>query len=356
MCPPSDRERASDEKEVERLFKDITTGMLRRKRGADYDLSDSDDGGEARRRLKRRQFAKMQKALFSDERVKKMAQLPGNQAFLRTMEDRGSADELDIVAAPAELSGGESPSQSQSGSASQSNRRGVRGVVADSQPMGPLGGSGQNRGSRLTGHAGRTSGGKKASNMREIREALWNLLEEPKGSIIPITEAGGSDSEAEDEPCPAGRIDKEHEAPKGRLAGVPVVDRLWLKRNASKAAASSSARLAFAAPRAASTTSSFRAPSLLRRATTNSLASTSSGSSSTGWAAEAPASSRNGYGEEAKIRKTAGKRSGVNSFAMEDARRDKIHETERRRQERRTKGAEKRVGVVGGLLRMGSFE
>ncbi len=55
---------------MEKLFKDITTGMLRRKRGAgDYDLSDSDDGGEAKRRMKRRQFAKMQKALFADERV-----------------------------------------------------------------------------------------------------------------------------------------------------------------------------------------------------------------------------------------------------------------------------------------------
>ncbi len=41
---------------MEQLFKDITNGMLRRKRGADYDLSDSDDGGEARKRMKHQQL------------------------------------------------------------------------------------------------------------------------------------------------------------------------------------------------------------------------------------------------------------------------------------------------------------
>ena len=49
---------------MERLFKDITNGTLRRKRGADYDLSDSDDDGEARRAMKRREFARMRKALL----------------------------------------------------------------------------------------------------------------------------------------------------------------------------------------------------------------------------------------------------------------------------------------------------
>ena len=46
--------------------------MLRRKRGADYDLSDSDDEGEARRRRKQREFAKMRKALLEDEEIGKI--------------------------------------------------------------------------------------------------------------------------------------------------------------------------------------------------------------------------------------------------------------------------------------------
>jgi mediator of replication checkpoint protein 1 len=68
----SDKERASDEKQVEKLFKDITNGILRRKRGADYDLSDSDDDLEARRRRKQREFAKMRKALLEDEKLGKI--------------------------------------------------------------------------------------------------------------------------------------------------------------------------------------------------------------------------------------------------------------------------------------------
>src|SRR5436190_19002525 len=75
--------------------------MLRRKRGGDWnDLDDDDDGGEARRRLKRRQFAKMQRALFADERISKVAENPRNQAFLRTIEDRGSDDDMDFIFAP----------------------------------------------------------------------------------------------------------------------------------------------------------------------------------------------------------------------------------------------------------------
>ncbi|KAG6034858.1 hypothetical protein E4U41_006350, partial [Claviceps citrina] len=110
-----DRERAQDEQQVEKLFKDLTKGMLRRKRGSGFDLSDSDSDGEARRRMKRRQFAKMQRALFADERVKKMAenQDPGNLAFLRSLEDRGGDGdgELDMLlyGAEEEEEGGSPP-------------------------------------------------------------------------------------------------------------------------------------------------------------------------------------------------------------------------------------------------------
>ena len=83
----------STEKHVEKLFRDITTGMLRRKRNHGS-LSDSDgDDEEARRRHKRRQFAKMQRALMSDERIKKIAEKPGSLAFLRTLEDREEEDD-----------------------------------------------------------------------------------------------------------------------------------------------------------------------------------------------------------------------------------------------------------------------
>ncbi|KAM6486985.1 MRC1-like domain-containing protein [Trichoderma sp. SZMC 28011] len=339
----ADRERISDEKEVEKLYKDITSGMLRRKRGADYDLSDSDDGGEARRRMKRRQFAKMQKALFADERVKKMAENPGNQAFLRTIEDRGSDDEMDfleIVDAPA--SQGEE-SQSQSEQPEQQQPR----IVPDSQPRKPLGSAGDNR---APAHMRRTKDGKKPSNIGEVRETLSDLLEDGRGSsVIPATVVG-SDSEDE-ESRPASRGNKENHSPASRRTRNAVVDRISLKRNASSTLSSSN-RPAFAAAGASS--SSFKVPaSLLRRATTNSsLLSTASTSSSS----TAAGGSGSGFGEEAKIKKGAGKKSGINGFSRDNEKLARMQENERRRQEKKVRGAESRAGLVGGLLGKGSFE
>ncbi|KAM0251685.1 hypothetical protein ACHAQJ_008055 [Trichoderma viride] len=345
----ADRERINDEKEVEKLYKDITSGMLRRKRGADYDLSDSDDGGEARRRMKRRQFAKMQKALFTDERVKKMAENPGNQAFLRTMEDRGSDDDMDfleIVDAPASQT---EESQSQSEQPEQQQQQQPQ-IIPDSQPRKPLGSAGDNR---APASMRRTKDGKKPSNIGEVRETLSDLLEDGRhSSVIPATEIG---SDSEDENArPASRGNKENTSPASRRSRNAVVDRISLKRNASSTLSSSN-RLAFASAGASS--SSFKVPaSLLRRATTNSsllsTASTASSSSST----TAAGGSGSGFGEEAKIKKGAGKKSGINGFARDNDKLARMQENERRRQEKKVRGAESRAGLVGGLLGKGSFE
>ncbi|PNP43808.1 hypothetical protein TGAMA5MH_04090 [Trichoderma gamsii] len=351
----ADRERINDEKEVEKLYKDITSGLLRRKRGADYDLSDSDDGGEARRRMKRRQFAKMQKALFSDERVKKMAENPGNQAFLRTMEDRGSDDEMDfleIVDAPASQ-GEESQSQSEQPDQPEQQQQQQRQIIPDSQPRKPLGNAGDNR---APAHMRRTKDGKKPSNIGEVRETLSDLLEDGRhSSVIPATEVG-SDSEDE-EARPASRGNKENHSPASRRSRNVVVDRISLKRNASSGLSSSSNRLAFTT--AGGSSSSFKVPaSLLRRATTNSsllsTASTTTSSSSTTMATGSGSGS--GFGEEAKIKKGAGKKSGINGFARDNEKLARMQENERRREEKKVRGAESRAGLVGGLLGKGSFE
>ncbi|KAL3608128.1 hypothetical protein FPOAC2_03121 [Fusarium poae] len=329
----ADRERVEDEKQVEKLFKDITTGMLRRKRGAGYDLDDSDDDGEARRRMKRRQFAKMQQALFADERVKKIAENPGNQAFLKTIEDRGSDDEMDFLDAPEEAN---ESSQSQSQDEEGSKTR----TVPDSQPQRLLGPAGN----RAPAYLRRTKDGKKPSNIGEVRETLSDLLEEPHGSIIPATEAG-SDSEGEEEAHGQARGDNENDESNPRRGRVVVVDRITLKRNSSSNVSSS--RLAFAT----ASSSSFKVPALLRRATTNSFVSGTASTPSSG--TSMPAS---GFGEEAKIKKGASKKSGVHAFARDSERRAKLEQNERKREERKVKGAERRIGVVGGLLGKGSFE
>lgn len=337
--------------------------MLRRKRGADYDLSDSDDGGEARKRMKRRQFAKMQKALFADERVKKMAENPGNQAFLRTIEDRASDDEMDFLDVVDE------PSQeaSQSEPQSQDERSGPTGeprvqVVPDSQPRPALSSAHQNR---PPAHQRRVKNGKKPANIGEVRETLSDLLEDERsGSVIPATEAG-SDSEDEEVPPSPARSNKENRAPgslrRSGSGSSGVVDRLSLRRNPSSgggaAGSGSSSRLAFSAAHAGSS-SSFKVPALLRRATTNSLMSTSSTDSaaSSSSSAAAAASASGGFGDEAKVKRAASKRSGVNAFARESDARSRLQKSEMKREARKVKGAERRVGVVGGLLARGSFE
>ncbi|KAK0384917.1 hypothetical protein NLU13_7396 [Sarocladium strictum] len=355
----AERERIEDEQGMEKLYKDVTTGNLRRKRGADYDLSDSDDGGEARRRMKRRQFAKMQKALYADERVKKIAENPGNQAFLRTIQDQGSDDEMDLL-------GMDEPAEEEQNSTATPPGINEGQTVPDSQPRKALGDAAENH--RAPAHLRRTKDGKKPSHIGEVRQTLSSLLEEREASIIPATQAD-SDSEDEDESNisrqASFRSDKENDGPNPRRGRVAVVDRISLKRNNSSAVSTS--RLAFATTANGPGASAIKIPAFLRRASSaasSSLGSVATTSSTTG---AATATATGSFGEEAKIKKPTGARgrSGIHGFgsarggagmAAESEAMAKVRESERRRQAKRAKGAERRMGAVGGLLGKGSFE
>ncbi|KAK4158522.1 MRC1-like domain-containing protein [Chaetomidium leptoderma] len=377
----ADRERAADEKQVDKLFHDITTGMLRRKRTGNWDeLSDSDDGGEARRRQKRRQFAKMQRALLADERISKVAENPRNQAFLRTIEDRGSDDEMDFIFAPPPP-----PPAGLERQDSLASTTGQAAVIPNSQPQ-----------TAPAPNPRRTKEGKKPSNIGEIRESLSNLLDEPyhaSSSFIPATELGSSGDEADEQEDADSRRQSSHSASSNkenrnpRRSGKPntaiIIDRINLKRNASSASTSTSNKLAFTSATTTTTTSTtltaggggggtgraagssgsgsgtFRVPALLRRATTNSLLSTSSSStsSSTGVTTSTSTGGSNSNSSNTmKIKKTAGKRSGVSYLARETERRAAVAEAERRREARKWRGAEGRVKAVGGLFGGGKFE
>ncbi|XXH03903.1 hypothetical protein Hte_010311 [Hypoxylon texense] len=357
----ADRERAADAAQVDKLFRDITTGMLRKRRRGDgnndFDLSDSDDGGEARRRMKRRQFAKMQKALFADERIGKIAENPRNAAFLKSIEDRNSDDEWDIgesAADGAPQSGADDESQSQGQDVVPST---AEQAIPNSQPTGDARkrAHADDHAPRPPPNARRTKNGIRPSSLTDVRKELSNLLEEPNGSaasIIPATEIG-SDSEDEERPrTSSGSSNKENSRP-----DVAVVDRIKLKRDSSSLSTTStstgpSSRLAFAAPSAAA--GGFKVPALLRRATTNSLMSNSSSSSTSTSTTNTPSAKT---GEESKLlKKTAGKRSGINYFARENERRAAVADKEKRREARKWKGAEGRSKVVGGLFGGGKFE
>ncbi|KAI1331782.1 hypothetical protein F5Y16DRAFT_359242 [Xylariaceae sp. FL0255] len=369
----ADRARAEDAAQVDKLFRDITTGMLRKKRraggdGHDFDLSDSDDGGEARRRMKRRQFAKMQKALFADERIEKIAENPRNAAFLKSIEDRNSDDEWDFgdnfAADATSTSGDDSQPQAQ---ASQGEE-----AIPDSQPPA----TGRKR-SRMDDHTSRsdsklrrTHDGARPASIAEVRRSLSSLLEEPNGSVgsvIPATYDGSDEEDGGERPSTANSNKENHRPTKQHRGSAAVVDRITLKRNSSSTISASS-RLAFAANQSSASSGGFKVPALLRRATTNSLISNSSTSSavappimsttSLNGSAGGSLNTAGSFSEEGKgvLKKNAGKRSGINYFAHENERRAKVADAEKRREAKKWKGAEGRGKVVGGLFGSGSFE
>ncbi|KAI0015121.1 MRC1-like domain-containing protein [Xylariomycetidae sp. FL0641] len=356
----ADRERAADAAQVDKLFHDITTGMLRKRRrggggGNDFDLSDSDDGGEARRRRKRRQFAKMQKALFADERIGKIAENPRNAAFLRSIEDRGDSEDDDDIMIDSFVEP-EPESQDQGQEAGGEGEE----AIPDSQPLAQTVG-GRKR-SRLDDQAAtarpppaaRRTKDARPTSLAAVRRELSSLLDDThhpeasNDSVIPATELGSDDEAADD-------ADKENQQ-RAKPAPAAVVDRISLQRSGSSNGLSSmttsttTGRLAFeAGPGAAA----FKVPALLRRATTNSLVSNSSGSSAgSGHGSVGGAAG----GAEGKLKKTAGRRANVASFARETERQAKVRDAERRREEKKVRSAEGRGKVVGGLFRGGSFE
>lgn len=328
--------------------------MLRRKRGADYDLSDSDDGGEARRQMKRRQFSKMQKALFTDERISKVAENPRNQAFMRTIEDVGSDDEMDFLFEPPPPQAKDSQQQC----STEMRNDQEQATVPDSQPTAAMSAPAK----KAPASNRRTKDGKRPSNIGEIRETLSNLLEEPSGNaMIPATDPG-SDSDGDGDG--GETANKENANPRRARHAGPVVDRISLKRqgssNVSTGGGGGGGKLAFAAQNsAAGGGGGFRVPALLRKATTNSLIGGSTGSSGgsggTG-AAMAAGGSAGGFGEEAKIKKNAGKRSGISYLARENDRRAAVTEAEKRREQKKFRAVEGRSKAVGGLFGAGKFE
>ncbi|KFY44890.1 hypothetical protein V494_01256 [Pseudogymnoascus sp. VKM F-4513 (FW-928)] len=336
----ADRERAADEQQVNKLFKDITSGMLRKKRGADYDLSDSDDDGEARRRMKRREFAKMRKALLADEQIGKIAENPKRAAFLRAIEDRNDEDQ-DMIFLDDEIVDAENAASSQPVANDEDSQDAT--VVPNSQPETATAAlkrkATTESQARLPPNLRRTKAlaAKRPTSLSEIRASVSSLIDDPNAINAP---ADDSDSDVEiegSESADGGKGKENHDPFARRHSGSAVVDRMSLKRQASTEM-SSSTRLAFAST---SATSGFKVPTLLRRATTNSSAASSTGSVGGGPMNDSKAAPKKGK--------------GVAFFTREEERTKDIREGERKRQERLLKGVEGRRKAIGGLFGRGSF-
>lgn len=275
-------------------MKDITTGALRRRRGADddFDLDDSDDERLARRREKQREFVKMRRALLADDKVGELAENPKKAAFFKAIEDREDEDDFELDFLGEHESG--SQNESSQDVAPQPEVEGEGDSTQDGKKRKrPLEATAEDTTNRPPPHLRRTPASamsKKPATLAEIRETLSFLTETPEYDSF-HEDASVDEAQEEDEehtPNPEDAQPEEEEAQAEfavpshpRRTRAPVVDRLALLRKASSNSASGPAsgsgntKLAFHGGSADGPVG-FRPPQLLRRVTSGSSSSSSS--------------------------------------------------------------------------------
>ncbi|KAI2786395.1 hypothetical protein POX_g08780 [Penicillium oxalicum] len=292
-------QRQRDEKEVAKLYKDITTGAFRRRRGGedDLDLDDSDDERRARQREKQREFAKMRRALLADDKVGQLAEDPKKAAFFKAIEDREEEDdfELDFLedkTGDSQNEAAQNLTQDQNESVEDSKKR--------KRPLEP---SAEDASNRPPPHLRRTPASamsKKPATLAEIRETLSFLTETPEYDSFHEDAFIDEDETVEDESAPpVNQVEDVSEEARSQSKdgfAVPshprrtrgtVVDRLALLRQASSNSASTtnpgpsaSSKLAFHGGGNADSPVGFRPPQLLRRMNTGSSTSSTSSTAS----------------------------------------------------------------------------
>ncbi|KAI4144516.1 MAG: hypothetical protein L6R39_004146, partial [Caloplaca ligustica] len=247
----ANKERASDEKAVEKLFKDINNGMLRRKRGAEFDLSDSEDDDEARRRRKRREFAKMRKALLDNGNLGKIAEDPKKMAFLRAIEDREDDEDLDFLDQPEDAASQpvvlEDGSQETAELQPPATHAATTALGKRKRPLSESAPDAANRPPPAAA-ARRAPATSKPQSLAEIRASVSFLIEEPDAimptAAIPSSSPVASDNEIEnDENADTDTATDGVEKPfdtRRRRTNAPVIDRLSLKRTSTASSTTTS--------------------------------------------------------------------------------------------------------------------
>ncbi|KAF1929917.1 uncharacterized protein M421DRAFT_418965, partial [Didymella exigua CBS 183.55] len=357
----AEKSKKDDEKNINQLYKDLMSGGLRRRAGRNaFDMSDSEDEAETRGRRKRAEFARMQKALLSDEKIGKLADNPKQQAFFKTLADFADDAEYDFLELPEPKSVYAEESQSQSQSQDQDEEQDqdrdeeqdeeqqaagtedeTVDVVPDSQAnetttpppnalkrKSPPHSQKENRGPPA---ARRSENGlsRRPLTLADVQTSVSELLADSRAAAPDSPYASSSDSEPDT-------------APK-RVRG-PVVDRLSLSRQATlDESREADAGQAFYAPSRAAT--GFRVPSLIRQATSLSASTVSEGGGGRGKTGQSEGVRRGGTG-----------RSNIHAQAREAERRAVLEKKEGRRKDelrRKVDGARKRgvrsvLGDLGG--------
>lgn len=94
----AEKARRDNEAQTSKLYKDLMSGAMRRKRnaGGAFDLdSDEDEQATERRRRRQREEARKRRLLLQDESVGQLGTNEKKEAFLRAIEDRDDDDEED---------------------------------------------------------------------------------------------------------------------------------------------------------------------------------------------------------------------------------------------------------------------
>ncbi|KAJ4335655.1 hypothetical protein N0V95_008836 [Ascochyta clinopodiicola] len=350
----ADKSKKDDEKNINQLYKDLMNGGLRKRAGRDaFDMSDSEDEAEMKQRKKRADFARMQKALMSDENIGKIAENPKQQAFFKTLADFADDADYDFLemAEPKSIYAEDSQSQEQ---LEQIQQDGVEGetIIPDSQlaasqtdsaimpPPNLLkrkAPSSSQKENHPPPNLRRVDNGlaRRPITLADVQNSVSELLEDSRIVVPDSQYASDSDSELEIVDRPIRKA---------------VVDRLTLSRQSTleeSQSQNSAEGLAFHAPSRSAAGPGFRIPSLIRQAT-----STLSASSER--------SERHSQSSEAAVRRGGTGRSNIHAQAREAERRALLEKKEMKRKEvlkRKVDGARRKGGmrsVLGDLG--GGFE
>ncbi|KAH0032704.1 hypothetical protein KCU78_g2571, partial [Aureobasidium melanogenum] len=357
----AEKSRVQDEAQTSKLYKDLMSGALRRKRGNNaFELdSDEDDQLVERRRRRQREEARKRKLLLQDETLGKLGSNDKKEAFLRAIEDRDEAGDVDFldgldVDVDAEMVDSQQqpsasqPTASQAGNEEQSNAlkrpADALELSQSSQQEQPLQKKKSVAASSLR-RSGLSDTFRKPKSLAEVRDSLSFLIDDPSNEELASEILLSSDEERE-----VRAVSSEPRAP-ASARRVPakdsIIDRLTLKKQASSSIAEAAdSNLAFTSLSQQSRGSiSFKPASLLRKATVNNSSFTENRAP--------PALNREG---SSGIRNGGSKKSSINYQAREAERQEIVQKAAKRREEnvRKIAGLRRKAGgALGALGRVG---
>lgn len=384
----AERQRVAEEEATKKLYKDLTTGALRRRQGNGWDLDeDEDDLAIRRRQMRQREEARKRRLLLQDENVKGWAesgkQSKGKEAFLRALADDEEADDGVDLEEEEEQPVEESQSQTQP-TQQEPEATPLQEVSGNKRPLENADEASQGRPpAKQRRTKAVDSALSRPTSMLEVRESLSFLLEEPAQATFGpsvLDQEQDSDADFSDdadleadlngEECPGHASDDEEieaedarqndggyapnpkkvedkammppprlPASQRRTAAKPsVIDRLSLKRGSSSSDSASS-RSAWST---GSQSGSSRAPSLLRRATTNGSTGANERGVSVGKTGSAGGATKMGNSKKANLAYQA--RADERKAIVEASARRKAENTRKIAEMRRVSG-----GGMGGL-------